>query len=167
MHNIRKRTTALWQFRLFSAPSSVKCALSDCKVFHSHSLSMIILAKRLAAKLRHFSGSAVFSCCTMLILYGCHFRMKLKIFRTLVQSRRKSRDAFERLTQNTGNRTHFWQQQKPFLPQFHLKSISFLFLVSHLNPQYWNFWIIFFKACLDIGHFHKKIQVSIFTLCSR
>ena len=61
-------------------------------MFLAHSLSTIILAKKLVAKLRRFSNFAGFSCCTKLTLSGYHFRMDLKIFRTVDQRRDKSRD---------------------------------------------------------------------------
>ena len=125
-------------------------------MFLAHSLSTIILAKKLVAKLRRFSGFSGFSCCTKMILYGYHFRMDFKTFHTLDQGRDKSLDTLEHLTQNIGNQTLFRQLQKTLL-QFHLKSFSFFLFASHPNPQSIQIFQIFLSKPV-IGPFRKQFS---------
>ena len=103
MHNISTFTTPYATILTCYCVTRVKCDSSVHKMFQAHSQSTIILTKKMAAKLRRFSGSAVFSCSTKLILYGYHFRMDLKIFRALDKGKGKSRDTARALD------AEYWQ----------------------------------------------------------
>ena len=153
------------EFWLFTAPSSVKCFSLNHKMFHCHSLSTIILAKKLVAKLIRFSGSAGFSCFKDLILYEYHLRKDLKIFRTINHGRDKSRDTTRALeawycepgslstTAKATSSTVSFEMR--FLPLLH---------IAPKSPVSSNFSIIFFKACRST--FPQSIQSSIFMQCN-
>ena len=126
-------------------------------MFQGNSLSTIILAKKLVDKLRRFSGSAGFSCCTKLILYGYHFRMDLKIFPVVDTGRDKSGDMAQALD------AEYWKPDSLSTTAKATSTVSFeiCFLLSRITPKSpvsSNFLIIIFKACLAMEPFRKQFN---------
>ena len=155
------------QFWLFTTPSNVKCASLDHKMFQGYSLPTIIPAKKSIAKLRRFSGSAGFSCCRKLILYGYHFRMDLKICRTVDQGRDKSCDAA------LANDAGYWEPDSLLTTAKATSStvsfeVRFLFLlrITHKSSLSSNFRIVFFQSLPRHRIFSYTVQASIFAQCS-
>ena len=64
----------------FVHPSRVNCSSLDYKNFQGHSLTMIILDKKISEKLRLLTRSTAFSSSKRSILYGYHFTVDLKLF---------------------------------------------------------------------------------------
>ena len=155
------------QFLLFTAQSSAKCGSLDYKMFLVYSLSTIILVKILVTKLRIFFGIALFSCFTKLILYGYHFRMDLKICRTVDQGRDKSCDAA------LANDAGYWEPDSLLTTAKATSStvsfeVRFLFLlrITHKSSLSSNFRIVFFQSLPRHRIFSYTVQASIFAQCS-
>ena len=115
--------------------------------------------QKLLTKLRRFSKSAEFSCCTKLILYGYHFRLDFKIFRIADQGRDKSCNTTRALDAEYWELDSLSRRSKAnsstVLFEIHFLPLS---RITSKSPVSSDFWIIFSKACLGIGPFYKQFK---------
>ncbi|GBO10309.1 hypothetical protein AVEN_108407-1 [Araneus ventricosus] len=131
-------------------------------MFQDHKLSLAILD--ILTNWVRLSESEGLSTYTTWILYGYHFAMDRKTFRTADQGRCKSRDTARELVEE------YWE---PDALSTTTRTTSFAVLFeSHFRPLPCstpntpvssNLVIIFLRACLDMGPFRNPFQASIFS----